>query len=73
MKNVKLCSSCGEHYSESENFNWSCHTHLSEYGDHMWWCCGKKDKNAKGCKVKKHVADQVMNFKVNSSERVLKL
>jgi hypothetical protein len=20
----------------------------------MWWCCGKKDKNAKGCKIGSH-------------------
>ena len=70
VKNLKFCASCGEHYKESENFNWSCYTHLSEYGDYMWWCCGKKEKNSKGCKVKKHVADQVMNFTINNFKNV---
>ena len=46
----KFCVTCQKEYSEKENFNWSCRVHISEYGDHMWWCCGKTDINAPGCK-----------------------
>ena len=28
-------------YLDSENYNWSCRTHTSEFGGEMWWCCGK--------------------------------
>lgn len=51
---IKLCKMCTREYHEKENFNWSCKTHKSEYGGEMWWCCGKKDPNAPGCKTAKH-------------------
>mmetsp|Transcript_11619 Transcript_11619/g.17610 ORF Transcript_11619/g.17610 Transcript_11619/m.17610 type:complete len:92 (-) Transcript_11619:874-1149(-) len=46
----KLCVNCGADFNDKENYNWSCQVHRSEYGDHMWWCCGKRDINAPGCK-----------------------
>ena len=50
----KFCVNCGKEYNEKENFHWSCQTHRSTYGGHMWWCCGKTDENAPGCKRQKH-------------------
>lgn len=47
----KLCANCGKEFSEKENYNWSCQKHRSTYGGHMWWCCGKLDVNAAGCKL----------------------
>jgi len=46
----KTCKKCGKDYFEKENFNWSCCTHQSEYSGELWWCCGKTQKNALGCK-----------------------
>jgi hypothetical protein len=43
-------------FSDKENFNWSCRTHSSEWGGTVWWCCGKTDFEAPGCKFSKHVA-----------------
>ncbi|KYK64045.1 putative ankyrin repeat protein [Toxoplasma gondii TgCatPRC2] len=48
------CKNCGKDYEETENYNWSCRTHHSEYGGEMWWCCGKLGKNAPGCRFSKH-------------------
>merc|ERR1719253_707566 len=50
----KSCRCCGKDYLESENFNWSCRTHQSEFGGEMWWCCGKFGREAPGCKYAKH-------------------
>eukprot|EP00347_Sterkiella_histriomuscorum_P024062 403332433 len=50
----KICKKCGKEYHEKENYNWSCRTHQSDYGGEMWWCCGKTDKEAQGCKFSKH-------------------
>lgn len=50
----KTCKHCGKEYLESENFNWSCRTHISDFGGEMWWCCGKLGKDAIGCKFSKH-------------------
>ena len=30
----------------------------SEYGEHMWWCCGKTSKEAPGCKYSKHISKE---------------
>jgi hypothetical protein len=49
----KMCTNCKKVYFEEENFNWSCKVHTSPFSD-FWWCCGKKDKNAPGCKICKH-------------------
>ena len=63
--NQKLCKNCSQEYEESQNFNWSCRTHRviqnllqSEYGEHMWWCCGKFSKEAPGCKYSKHISKE---------------
>jgi uncharacterized protein YfcZ (UPF0381/DUF406 family) len=48
--NQKFCINCQKDYLEKENYNWSCQLHRSDYGGEMWWCCGKKDSNAVGCK-----------------------
>ena len=50
----KICRNCGKEYPASENFNWSCRTHRSDWGGEMWWCCGKTKKEAPGCKFAKH-------------------
>ena len=52
--NQKICKNCQKEYVESENYLWSCRTHRSEYGGEMWWCCGKTNKDALGCKYNKH-------------------
>lgn len=52
------CKGCGLDYQESENFNWSCRTHKSDYSGEIWWCCGKTSKEAAGCKFDKHQARQ---------------
>lgn len=49
----KVCKNCKKIYKEEENFNWSCKVHSSQFSG-IWWCCGKKDKNAPGCKVCMH-------------------
>ena len=49
----KSVNKWGKEYFESDNFNWSCRTHLSEFGV-IWWCCGKSHKDAIGCNVSKH-------------------
>lgn len=49
----KLCNNCKKIYNEEENFNWSCKVHTSPFND-FWWCCGKKERNAPGCKICKH-------------------
>lgn len=48
-----LCRKCQKTYMDSENFNWSCRTHKSEFSGNMWWCCGR-GKDAPGCQVSKH-------------------
>jgi hypothetical protein len=50
----KTCKLCGINYYESENYNWSCKTHPSDWGGEMYWCCGKTAKEAPGCKANKH-------------------
>ena len=49
-----ICGKCGKDFNEKENFNWSCRTHKSEWSGDMWWCCGKRTKEAYGCKYGKH-------------------
>ena len=52
---LKQCRNCMKEYNDKENYNWSCRTHRSEWSGEMWWCCGKKGKEAAGCKFGKHV------------------
>jgi hypothetical protein len=51
---IKQCKLCGKEYNENENFSWKCRTHWSAYGGELWWCCGKRGKHQKGCKLGKH-------------------
>lgn len=50
----KVCRHCQRMYIESENYNWSCRTHASEYGSEMYWCCGRVGRDAPGCRTSKH-------------------
>ena len=50
----KVCKNCGKDYIETENYNWSCRTHRSEFSGEIWWCCGKNTPDAQGCKYSKH-------------------
>ena len=54
----KICMKCQKMFRDTENFNWSCRTHKSEYGSEMWWCCGKTSRDAVGCIVSKHVSKE---------------
>ena len=51
---LQTCLKCGKDYNETENYNWSCRMHQSQYSGEMWWCCGKTNKDANGCKFSKH-------------------
>ena len=53
---IKTCKNCAKEFHEKNNLNWSCHLHWSLYDaeTEMWWCCGKKGKDQKGCTVQKH-------------------
>jgi hypothetical protein len=52
---VKICKKCNKEYKEKDNFNWSCCTHQSDYSGEIWWCCGRTEKDARGCKYAKHM------------------
>ena len=54
----KVCINCKKLYQESENMNWSCKTHMSQYSANMWWCCGKSNHDAEGCKVGLHASKE---------------
>jgi hypothetical protein len=54
---------------ESENFNWSCRTHQSEFGGEMWWCCGKIGKDAIGCKFSKKHHTVLTNMMIGKFSR----
>ena len=56
----KQCIKCNKRYSENSNFNWSCKTHKSEYSEAggIYFCCGKKQKDSKGCITSKHVSKE---------------
>lgn len=58
----KTCKKCSKEFNEKENFNWSCRTHQSDWGGEMWWCCGKRDRDAPGCKFQKHEAKEDDDF-----------
>ena len=54
----KTCMKCRKTFTESENYNWSCKVHTGAYSGEMFWCCGKKGKEAVGCQSSKHVAKE---------------
>ena len=64
-----LCVLCGKDYAEKDNFNWSCHSHTAEFEwvAKIWWCCGKKDPKARGCKNQKH---QNQNDKEKAMQKI---
>lgn len=62
MWEEKYCKNCSKAFSESENFNWSCKRHASNYNEDRYWCCGQTDKDAEGCITSLHAAnDEVMD------------
>lgn len=64
----KMCYNCKKDFSEQDNFNWSCRVHQSQWSGEMWWCCGKSQLSALGCKFGKHMTkddeEEVENSKV---------
>lgn len=55
----KICKNCKKYFIEKDNFNWSCTTHPSEYGESkFFYCCGATDREAPGCKKSKHVSEE---------------
>lgn len=50
----RICRKCLRVYEDSENYNWSCRTHQSDFSGEIWWCCGKPGRDAPGCRVEKH-------------------
>lgn len=65
---TKTCKICTADYLESENFKWSCRTHKSEYSGEMYWCCGKANREALGCKFDIH---QARNDDLEEDEQTL--
>ena len=53
-QSTKMCHNCKKDFKDSENFNWSCRNHTSQWSGEMWWCCGKTSQSAPGCKFSKH-------------------
>lgn len=49
-----MCNNCKKDFKDTENFNWSCRVHQSQWSGEMWWCCGKSAQSAPGCKFAKH-------------------
>lgn len=54
----KMCNNCKKDFKDSENFNWSCRVHQSQWSGEMWWCCGKSTSNAPGCRFGMHVTNE---------------
>lgn len=54
----KICKNCSKLYYETENYNWSCRVHPSEWSGEIYWCCGKTEKDTPGCKSAKHVSKE---------------
>lgn len=52
-----ICKNCYQSYKETENFNWSCKRHTSEWSGEVYWCCGKSTKSSLGCFLSKHISD----------------
>ncbi|OMJ71715.1 hypothetical protein SteCoe_30001 [Stentor coeruleus] len=58
----KFCKNCQKTYFESDNFNWSCKTHISKLTSNIYWCCGQTGKKAPGCSISKHYAKEESDF-----------
>jgi len=52
-----ICKNCYQSYKETDNFNWSCRRHTSEWSGEVYWCCGKSNKSSLGCFLSKHLPD----------------
>ncbi|OMJ77667.1 hypothetical protein SteCoe_22708 [Stentor coeruleus] len=66
----KVCKNCKKIYKEEENFNWSCKVHSSQFSG-IWWCCGKKDKNASGCKVCMHESKDEYDLGLKEDDMII--
>lgn len=53
-KRELLCKLCNKAYYESENYNWSCSVHISQWSGAVYWCCGATNKDSIGCQKSKH-------------------
>jgi hypothetical protein len=51
-KNMQICVSCNLEYNDQMNFKWSCRTHSHTWVAYqgIYWCCGKTNRTAHGCK-----------------------
>jgi hypothetical protein len=54
-KNKVLCTKCHKSYNPEDNTNWACRIHPSEWGGKIYWCCGKNNIKAAGCKRARHI------------------
>ena len=52
----KYCVKCQKSFVDSENFNWSCKSHMSLIHNNIFWCCGKEGKEAPGCIISRHLS-----------------
>lgn len=56
----KICKNCKKYFMDKDNFNWSCAVHPSEWGtSQFYYCCGATVVEAPGCKMSKHVSDEL--------------
>ena len=55
---IRQCINCTRAFLETENYNWSCKRHNTKFHEEtqIYWCCGKKGREAEGCVISKHEA-----------------
>lgn len=63
-----VCKNCGKDYLEKENFKWSCRVHRSEFSGEIWWCCGKENRDAQGCKFSSHQSKEEEEDEADAGE-----
>ena len=56
IEEEKYCKSCQKAFTETNNFNWSCKRHTSNFTEDRYWCCGETGKEAPGCVTSKHIS-----------------
>ncbi|OMJ65295.1 hypothetical protein SteCoe_38564 [Stentor coeruleus] len=54
IKRELLCKLCNKVYYETENYNWSCSVHISQWSGAVYWCCGATNKDSIGCQKRRH-------------------
>ena len=54
----QVCVVCKKTYWESQNFQWSCSVHASEWNGTMYWCCGQYSVSHPGCVKAKHISQE---------------